>query len=136
MRPKINHFRIHKKCYFPVKFVVSLIIFVNDCIYIVSILTSDTNSGNGHSKHSKEFPEFIGNESVADEIMVSFDVTSLYTKAPIKDTYIIIKVILANYPDLQTNIPDDLLFITILLLIKTCVYFNVKFLNQVIFSNS
>ena len=28
---KINHFGIHKKCYFPVKFVVSLIIFVNDC---------------------------------------------------------------------------------------------------------
>ena len=31
LRPKINHYRIHKKCYFPVKFVVSLIIFVRDC---------------------------------------------------------------------------------------------------------
>ena len=32
LKPKINHFGIHKKCYFPVKFVVySLIIFVNDC---------------------------------------------------------------------------------------------------------
>ena len=30
-RPKINHFRIHKNCYFPVKFVISLIIFVRDC---------------------------------------------------------------------------------------------------------
>ena len=29
--PKINHFRIHNKCYFPVKFVVSLIIFVHHC---------------------------------------------------------------------------------------------------------
>ena len=29
-----NHFRIHNKNYFPVKFVVSLIIFVNDCRYI------------------------------------------------------------------------------------------------------
>ena len=27
-QPKINDFRIHKKCYFPVKFLVSLIIFV------------------------------------------------------------------------------------------------------------
>ena len=31
LRPKSNHFRIHKKCYFPVKFLVSLIIFVRDC---------------------------------------------------------------------------------------------------------
>ena len=31
LRPKINHFRIQKKCYFLVKFVVSLITFVNDC---------------------------------------------------------------------------------------------------------
>ena len=23
LRPKINHFRIYKKCYFPIKFVVS-----------------------------------------------------------------------------------------------------------------
>ena len=36
LRPKIKHFRIiyiHKKCYFPVKFVGSLIIFVSDCSY-------------------------------------------------------------------------------------------------------
>ena len=31
LRPKINHFRIHQKCYFPVKFVVSLIILLRDC---------------------------------------------------------------------------------------------------------
>ena len=31
LRPKLNTFRIRKKCYFAVKFVVSLIIFVNDC---------------------------------------------------------------------------------------------------------
>ena len=31
LRPKINYFRIHKKCYFPVKVVVSLNIFVRDC---------------------------------------------------------------------------------------------------------
>ena len=30
-RPEIKHFRIHKNCYFPVKFVVSAIIFVNSC---------------------------------------------------------------------------------------------------------
>ena len=34
LRPKINHFRIHKKCYFPVKFVVSLIIYVHDCRHL------------------------------------------------------------------------------------------------------
>ena len=28
---KIDHFRIQKKCYFLVKFVVSVIIFVRDC---------------------------------------------------------------------------------------------------------
>ena len=32
LRPEIKHFRIRKrKCYFPVKFVVCAIIFVNDC---------------------------------------------------------------------------------------------------------
>ena len=29
--PEIKHFRIHKKCYFPVNFVASSIIFVHDC---------------------------------------------------------------------------------------------------------
>ena len=33
LRPEIKHFRIRKKCYFPVKFVVCAIIFVNDCRY-------------------------------------------------------------------------------------------------------
>ena len=31
LRPKINHFRIYQKCYFPVKFVVSPNIFLWDC---------------------------------------------------------------------------------------------------------
>ena len=31
LRPEIKHFRIHKKCYFPVKFVVSANIFFCDC---------------------------------------------------------------------------------------------------------
>ena len=30
-RVKINHFRIQRKCCIPIKFVVSLIKFVNDC---------------------------------------------------------------------------------------------------------
>ena len=38
LRPEIKHFRIHKKCYFPVKCVVSLISFVMDCsLYIPSM---------------------------------------------------------------------------------------------------
>ena len=64
----------------------------------------------------KSFSEYIRNESVADdEMMVSFDVTSLYTNVPIKDTLIIVKDLLVNDPDLQrkTNIPaEDLLEIT------------------------
>ena len=65
--------------------------------------------------------------------MVSFDVTSLYTNVPIKDTLIIVKDLLFNDPDLQTktNIPaEDLLEITDLLLTKTCLQFNGKFLKQ------
>ena len=31
LRAEIKHFRIHKKCYFPVKFVISSNIFVHDC---------------------------------------------------------------------------------------------------------
>ena len=31
LRPEIKHLRIHKKCYFPAKFVVSANIFVHDC---------------------------------------------------------------------------------------------------------
>ena len=34
----MNHFRIHKKCYFPVKFVVSLNIFARDCRATVSFV--------------------------------------------------------------------------------------------------
>ena len=36
LRPEIKHFRIHKKCYFPVKFVVSLIIFVNVVTFVIA----------------------------------------------------------------------------------------------------
>ena len=34
----MNHFRIDNKCYFPVKFVVSLNIFVRDCRVTVSFV--------------------------------------------------------------------------------------------------
>ena len=34
----MNHLRIDKKCYFPVKFVVSLNIFVRDCRVTVSVV--------------------------------------------------------------------------------------------------
>ena len=87
--------------------------------YIASILSTYTKSGNGHSKNSKEFSEYIRDESIADdEMMVSFDVTFLYTNVPIKDTLIIVKDLLVNDPDLQTktNIPaEDLLETTELL---------------------
>ena len=67
-------------------------------------------------------------------MMVSFDVTSLYTNVPIKDTLIIVKDLLVNDRDLQTktnNITaENLLEITELLLTKTCFQFNGKFLKQ------
>ena len=43
--PEIKHFRIHKNSYFPVKFVVSSIIFVQDCraiLHTVSLVANTT----------------------------------------------------------------------------------------------
>lgn len=102
--------------------------------YIASILQHYTKSGNNHSKNSKEFSEYIRQQTVdEDEIMVSFDVTSLYTNVPIKDTLLILKDLLNNDQDLKsrTNIPpEDVLEITEFLLTKTWFKFNNNFLSQ------
>ena len=66
------------------------------------------------------------------QIIVSFDITSLYTNILIIND-IIVKDLLNNDPELQikTNVPAEfLLHITELFLTKTCFQFNGKFLNQ------
>ena len=63
----------------------------------------------------------------------SFDVTSLYTNVPIKDTLVIIKDLLENDANLhkKTKIPhDSLLDIIEFLLTKTWFKYNDKFLTQ------
>jgi len=78
--------------------------------------------------------DYIRQQSVDEnEIMVSFDVTSLYTNVPIKDTLLILKDLLNNDQDLKcrTNItPEVVLDITEFLLTKTWFKFNNKFLSQ------
>ena len=50
------------------------------------------------------FSEVIRNESVAyDEIMVYFEVTSLYSNIPIKGTLMILKDLLNNDPGRKTK---------------------------------
>ena len=68
-----------------------------------------------------------------DECTVSFDVTSLYTNVPIKDTLNIIKDLLLNDENLhnKTSIPpDEFLEITEFVLTKTWFIFNNDILTQ------
>ena len=72
-----------------------------------------------HSENSKIFSDYVRKLKVKDdEILVSFDVTSLYTNVPIKETLLIIKTLMENDADLQnkTNIPPKDLLITEFLL--------------------
>ena len=59
------------------------------------------------------FSEYVRKlKAKEDEILVSFDVTSLYTNVPIKETLVIIKTLMENDADLQnkTNFPPKDLF--------------------------
>ena len=87
-----------------------------------------------HSENSKIFSDYVRKLKVKDdEILVSFDVTSLYTNVPVKETLVIIKTLMENDADLQnkTNIPPkDLLDITEFLLTKTWFLFDGTFFKQ------
>ena len=55
--------------------------------YIASILKAYVQDENNNAKNSTTFSNYIRNVPIEDdEIMVSFDVTSLYTNVPIIDT--------------------------------------------------
>ena len=99
--------------------------------YVGTPLSENENS---HRKNSKEFSEYIRNITIDDnEVLVSFDVTSLYTNVPIKDTLAIIRDLLGNDKDLdkKTKIPlKTLLEITELLLTRTWFTFNGKIYSQ------
>ena len=65
---------------------------------------------NNNAKNSTTFSSYIRNVSIEDdEIMVSFDVTSLYTNIPIIDTLNIIKDYVNNDDQFtrKTVIPQD-----------------------------
>ena len=77
----------------------------------------------------------FGNVSRDTSLIIgqTFDVTSLYTNVPIKETLVIIKTLMENDADLQnkTNIPPkDLLDITEFLLTKTWFLFDGTFFKQ------
>ena len=80
------------------------------------------------------FSEYVRKlKAKEDEILVSFDVTSLYTNVPIKETLVIIKTLMENDADLQnkTNFPPkDLFDITEFLLTKTWFLFYGTFFKQ------
>ena len=60
--------------------------------YIANILKPYVKDENNNAKHFATFSNYIRNVPIEDdEIMVSFDVTSLYTNIPIIDTLNIIK---------------------------------------------
>ena len=59
--------------------------------YIANILKAYVRDENNNAKNSTTFSNNIRNVPIEDEIMVSFDVTSLYTNIPIIDMLNIIK---------------------------------------------
>ena len=78
--------------------------------YIANILKSYTQLNKQHCKNSKEFSEFIRTHTIEeDEIMVSFDVETLYTNVPIDDDALaIIKELLENDETLSDRTPLSL----------------------------
>ena len=102
--------------------------------YIADILKTYIEKEGRHSENSKVFSEYVRTLTVEeDEVLVSFDVTSLYTNVPIKDTLLIIKGLLENDADLQakTKIPSkDILNITEFLLTRTWYKYKEKYFQQ------
>ena len=87
-----------------------------------------------HCKNSNDFSQFIRQQTIdPDEIMVSFDVESLYTNIPITDALLVIIDLLDNDTTLQdrTNLlPDQILELLEFLLRTTSVIFNLEFHQQ------
>ena len=78
--------------------------------YIANILKAYVRDENNNAKNSTMFSHYIRNVPIEDdEIMVSFDVTSLYTNIPIIDTLNIIKDYVNSDDQFirKTAIPQD-----------------------------
>ena len=102
--------------------------------YIANILKACVKYENNNAQNSTTFSNYIRNASIeGDEILVSFDVTSLYTNIPIIDTLNIIKDY-ANNDDQFTRkmaIPQDkFLHLVKLVLTTSWCAFNSQFYKQ------
>ena len=102
--------------------------------HIADILKQYLDKEGRHSENSKVFSQYVRTLMVEeDEVLVSFDVTSLYTNVPITATLEIIKDSLLNDHNLKakTDIPiDDFSDIVNFLLTKTWFQYNGKFYKQ------
>ena len=102
--------------------------------YKANILKAYVRDENNNAKNSNMFFNYIRNVPIEDdEIMVSFDVTSLYTNIPIIDTLNIIKDYVNNDDHFtrKTAIPQDRFLDLVRLVLTTTWYtFNSQFYQQ------
>ena len=102
--------------------------------YIANILKAYVKDENNNAKNSTTLSNYIRNVSIEDDkIMLSFDVTSLYTNIPIFDMLNIIKDYVNN--DYQftrkTAVPQDKFLDLVYLVLKTTWYtFNSQLYQQ------
>ena len=99
--------------------------------YIANILKAYVKDENNNNKNSTTFSNYIRNVPIEDdEIMVSFDVTSLYTNIPIIDTLNIIKDYVNSDDQFirKTAIPQGKFLDLVHLVLRTTWYtFNCQF---------
>ena len=104
----------------------------NKCI--ANILKSYVKDGNSNTKNSTTLSAYIRNVPIEDdEIMVSIDVTSLYTNIRIIDTLNIIKDYVNNdgqFTRKTTVSQDKFLDLVNLVLTTSCYTFNSQFYQQ------
>ena len=102
--------------------------------YIANILKSYAKDENNNANYSTTFSNYIRNVPIEDdEIMASFDVTSLYTNIPIIDTLNIIKDFVNNSDQFTRKasiLQDKFLDLVYLVLTTTWHTFNSQFYQQ------
>ena len=102
--------------------------------YIANILKTYVKHENNNAKNSTTFSNYIQNVPIEDgEIMVSFDVTSVYTNIPIIDTLNIIKDYVHSDDQFarKTAIPQEKFLDLVNLVLTTTWYtFNSQFYEQ------
>ena len=102
--------------------------------YIANILKAYVKYENNNAKNSTTFSSYIRNVPIeADEKMVSFDVTSLYTNIPIIDMLNVIRDYVNNDDQFtrKTAIPQDKFLDLVHLVLTTTWYtFNSQFYQQ------